>query len=166
MTPTRPVPERMTPTLRVAKRMTPTRPSPGAKDAHVPRVRGETPTCQFVRLWQGVASVPLGREALDGGLRTMWIGLGLHLCVAFWWSAVFLYGAMRLEIVRRVLGSRFGIWKVAAVYGPFVWLVMTLVVIPIFTKRTPTFAPRWWVQLVGHVPFVALPITWTARKGV
>ena len=117
----------------------------------------------FVRLWQGVASVPLGRDALDGGLRTMWIGLGLHVCVAFWWSAVFVYGAMRLDIVRRVLRSRFGIWKVAAVYGPLIWLVMTLVVIPIFTKRLPTFAPRWWVQLVGHVPFVALPITWTAR---
>ena len=120
----------------------------------------------FVRLWQGVASVPLGREALDGGLRAMWIGLGLHLGVAFWWSAVFLYGAMRLPAVRRVLLSPFGIWKVAAVYGPFVWLAMTLVVIPIFTKRMPTFGVRWWVQFVGHVPFVALPMTWTARRAL
>src|SRR5262245_49485488 len=26
----------------------------------------------FMRLWQGVAAVPLGREALEGGARTMW----------------------------------------------------------------------------------------------
>jgi len=117
----------------------------------------------FERLWQGVASVPLGKEALEGGAGTMWIGLGLHLCVAFWWSAVFLYGAMRLAVVRRTLASPWGVLKIAAVYGPFIWLVMTLVVIPAFTKRPPTFAARWWVQLVGHVPFVALPIAWTAR---
>jgi hypothetical protein len=118
----------------------------------------------FMRLWQGVASVPLGREALDGGVRTMWIGLGLHVCVAFWWAGVFLYGVMRLELVRRVLLSRYGMLKVAALYGPFVWLAMSLVVIPLLTKRPPSITLRWWVQLVGHVPFVALPITWTARR--
>ena len=118
----------------------------------------------FMRLWQGVASVPLGREALDGGARTMWIGLALHVCVAFWWSGVFLFGAMRLDVVRRLLRSRLGILKVAALYGPFIWLVMSLVVIPLFTARPPSLTLRWWVQLVGHVPFVALPITWTARN--
>jgi hypothetical protein len=118
----------------------------------------------FLRLWQGVASVPLGREALDGGARTMWIGLALHVCVAFWWSAVFLFGAMRLGLVRKMLFSRLGVLKVAAWYGPLIWLVMTLIVIPTFTKRPPSLALRWWVQLVGHVPFVALPIAWTARR--
>ena len=118
----------------------------------------------FMRLWQGVASVPLGREALDGGPRTMWIGLALHVCVAFGWSAVFLLGAMRLGVVRQMLFSRLGVLKVAAWYGPLIWLAMTLVVIPICTKRPPSFALRWWVQLVGHIPFVALPITWTARS--
>ena len=118
----------------------------------------------FTRLWQGVASVPLGREALDGGARTVWIGLGLHLCVAFFWSAVFLSGAMRLERVRRLLGSPLGILKVAVLYGPLVWLVMSLLVIPLFTHRPPSFTLRWWAQCVGHVPFVALPITWTAKR--
>jgi hypothetical protein len=119
----------------------------------------------FMRLWQGVASVPLGKEALDGGARTMWIGLGFHLGVAFFWSAVFLYGAMRLPFVRRVLASPWGVLKVASIYGPFIWLVMTLIVIPTFTHRPPTFALRWWIQLVGHVPFVATPIAWVARTG-
>ena len=118
----------------------------------------------FMRLWQGVAAVPLGREALDGGVWTMWFGLGLHVCVAFWWSGVFLFGAMRLEMVRRLLLSRHGVLKVASLYGPFIWLVMSLVVIPLFTKRPPSLTLRWWMQLIGHVPFVALPITWTARN--
>ena len=39
-------------------------------------------------------------------------------------------------------------------YGPVIWLVMSLVVIPFLTKRPPTVAFRWWVQLVGHFPFV------------
>ena len=120
----------------------------------------------FMRLWQGVAAVPLGREAFDGGVRTMWVGLGLHLCVAFFWSGVFLFGAMRLGMVRRLLDSHLGTLKVASLYGPFIWLAMSLVVIPLFTKLPPSFTLRWWVQLVGHIPFVALPITWTARKAV
>ena len=120
----------------------------------------------FMRLWQGVAAVPLGREALEGGAWTMWVGLGLHVCVAFFWSAVFLFGAMRLGTVRRLLVSPLGMLKVASLYGPLIWLAMSLVVIPLFTKQPPTLTPRWWVQLIGHIPFVALPITWTARKAV
>jgi uncharacterized membrane protein YagU involved in acid resistance len=48
--------------------------------------------------------------------------------------------------------------KVAAVYGPFIWMVMSLVVIPVFTGRPPTLNARWWIQFVGHVPFVGIPI--------
>ena len=118
----------------------------------------------FMRLWQGVAAVPLGREALDGGARTMWIGLGLHVGVAFWWAGVLLFGLMRARVVRRLLLSRFGAVKVAAWYGPLVWLVMSGVVIPLFTKQPPSFTLRWWIQCIGHVPFVALPMTWTARR--
>ncbi len=47
-----------------------------------------------MRLWQGVASVPLGREALEGGAWTMGLGLALHLWVAVWWSGVFLARGM------------------------------------------------------------------------
>ena len=41
-----------------------------------------------VRVFQGVASVPFGKGALDGGLPTAALGLGLHFCVALFWSAV------------------------------------------------------------------------------
>jgi hypothetical protein len=116
------------------------------------------------RLWQGVASVPFGKSALDGGTATALIGLAMHVGVAFWWAFVFLYGAMRLGWIQRMLASRLGVVKVAAMYGPFVWLVMSCVVIPLFTHRPPAITIRWWVQLVGHAAFVGLPIVWSASR--
>jgi hypothetical protein len=97
------------------------------------------------RLWQGVASVLLGKGALEGGTRTALIGVLMHFGVAFPW-------------LRRILASRGGILTVAAVYGPLIWLVMSLLVIPALVHRPPTITPRWWIQLIGHVFFVGLPI--------
>ena len=113
------------------------------------------------RLWQGVAAVPLGARALEGGTPMALIGLLIHFGVAFTWSAVFLFVVMRAKWVRGVLGSPYGVLKVAAVYGPCIWLVMSWVVIPLLLQRPPAITPRWWIQLVGHAPFVGLPIVWS-----
>src|SRR4026209_1459696 len=43
-----------------------------------------------VRVFQGVASVPFGKGALDGGLATAALGVAIHFCVAMFWSAVYL----------------------------------------------------------------------------
>lgn len=110
------------------------------------------------RLFQGVASVLLGREALDGGARTVAIGIFMHIGVAFAWSAVFLFLVLRSMWVRRLLASPHGVFRVAALFGPFVWIVMSLIVIPVLVHRPPTIGTRWWVQLIGHFPFVGLPI--------
>jgi hypothetical protein len=110
------------------------------------------------RLFKGVAAVVLGMSALNGGTGTALIGVLLHFCVAFAWSAVFLFGVLRLAWVRRVLDSRGGVVKIALLYGPFVWLVMSLVVIPVLLHRPPTFNIRWWIQFFGHALFVGLPI--------
>lgn len=119
------------------------------------------------RLFQGVASTLLGREeALDGGTRTALIGVLMHFGVAFAWSAVFLFVLMRSAWVRRVLASPFGASKIASWYGPLVWLVMSLAVIPLLVHRPPTFDARWLVQLIGHFPFVGLPIAATAKTAL
>src|SRR5215218_6726586 len=110
------------------------------------------------RLWQGVASVPLGPSALEGGLHTALIGLLIHVSVAFTWSAVFLFLVMRLPFIRTLLATRYGVLKVAALYGPLIWMMMSLVIIPQFTHRPPTINYRWWIQFFGHIPFVALPM--------
>jgi hypothetical protein len=115
------------------------------------------------RLFQGVASTLMGPGALTGGNRAMIIGMLMHVGVAFGWSAVFIFGVMRSAIVQRVLSSRLGVLKVASVYGPAIWLVMSLAVIPLLLHRPPAITVRWWIQFVGHAPFVGLPIVASAR---
>ena len=117
------------------------------------------------RLFQGVASTVLGKSAYDGGTRTALIGVLMHVAVAFTWSAIFLVLAMRSAQIQRVLASRGGIFKVAAVYGPLIWIVMSLVVIPLLTRRPPTINRRWWIQLLGHIVFVGLPIVASIARG-
>lgn len=117
------------------------------------------------RLWQGVASVPLGPSVLEGGTRTALLGVLLHFCTAFWWSAVFFFLYNRSARIREIIRSRFGALKVASVYGPLIWIVMSVVVIPLFTHRPPVIRPRWWVQFFGHILFVALPIVGSIGKG-
>jgi len=118
------------------------------------------------RLWQGVASAVLGPSALQGGTRTALIGILLHICVAFTWSAVFLTLASNWPSLRRLIATPAGILAVAAVYGPAIWCVMSMVVIPIATGRPPSITTRWWIQLFGHIPFVALPIVTVVGRGL
>jgi hypothetical protein len=110
------------------------------------------------RLFQGVAATLIGRPAFDGGTPTALVGVLMHFGVAFGWSAVFLTIVSRSRWMRRVLASPYGVVRVAALYGPFIWLVMSLVVIPLLVHRAPAITFRWWVQLLGHFPFVGLPI--------
>jgi hypothetical protein len=110
------------------------------------------------RLFQGVASTLLGPAAFEGGTTTAAVGVLMHVGVAFGWSTVFLFLTTRSAWLRRQLTTSLGVAKVASVYGPFVWLVMSLAVIPILTERPPAITVRWWVQLIGHIPFVGLPI--------
>lgn len=63
------------------------------------------------------------------------------------------------------MASSFGVFKVAALYGPAIWMVMSLVVIPLLVHRPPSITYRWWVQFFGHIPFVALPIVASVARG-
>ena len=119
----------------------------------------------FTRLWQGVASTLLGRGAFDRGTATVLAGLVIHFCVALSWSAVFLFILSRASWVRALLNTRYGVFKVAAIYGPCVWLMMSLMIIPLFTHHwPPAITYRWWIQFFGHFPFVGIPIVWSIGK--
>ena len=117
-------------------------------------------------LWQGVASVVLGPAAREMGARGVAAGLALHLLVALTWSAAFVFAVVGSRALRRVLARPPGALAVAAVYGPFIWLVMSLAVIPLATGRPPAFGFRWWVQVFAHIPFVTLPLVFTARRAL
>lgn len=116
------------------------------------------------RLWQGVASVLLGPDAMNGGMRTALIGLAMHVGVAFAWTTVFFVLLMLIPQIGRIAHARFGLITLAAIYGPIVWMTMSFVVIPSMTHRPPTIAFRWWVQFFGHMAFVALPMIATLTK--
>jgi hypothetical protein len=110
------------------------------------------------QLWQRVASTLIGPQALSGGTASVIIGLVMHISVALAWSVVFFVVAERWERLRQTISTPKGVLAVAVVYGPLIWMVMSLIVIPILTKRAPSITLRWWVQFFGHIPFVALPI--------
>jgi uncharacterized membrane protein YagU involved in acid resistance len=118
------------------------------------------------RLFQGVASTLLGKGALDGGTQTAVIGVLMHIGVAFGWSAVFLLIAMRSESLQRVIETPTGVVIAAAIYGPCIWLVMSLIVIPLLRHTPITFSFRWWVQFFGHIPFVGIPIVSQIASGL
>jgi hypothetical protein len=109
-------------------------------------------------LFQRVASTVIGGSAFEGGWATALLGLGMHFGVAFGWSAVvlgFIFSSVR---IRRLLDRRRGVVAASMVVGLLIWLVMSLIVIPVLTGAPATITGRWWVQLVGHVPFVGLPL--------
>jgi hypothetical protein len=116
------------------------------------------------RLWQGVASVPLGPDMLNGGLKTAAIGVAIHIGVAFMWTTVFYLLLLAAPAIGHVARARFGLITVAAIYGPVIWLAMSFLIIPSMTHRPPTINFRWWVQFFGHIPFVALPIAATLTR--
>ena len=118
------------------------------------------------RLWQGVASVLVGPRAVDGGVSMTLLGLLMHSTVAFFWSGVFGLLVAQVPAVRRALMSPLGVIAIAAVYGPIIWIVMSCALIPSLTHRPPAVNFRWWVQFFGHIPFVAVPITWSFHRGV
>ena len=118
----------------------------------------------FARVWQGVASVPFGAGAIGGGDQWTAIGIALHICVAFTWAGVFVAMLTRWPALQRAVSRPAGVLAVAAIYGPCIWLVMSLAVIPAFTHRAPAFTIRWVIQVIGHIFFVGLPIVWMASR--
>ena len=109
------------------------------------------------RLFQGVAATLFGNGALERDAMAI-VGVLMHIAVAFTWSAIFLIAYRRSAGLRRLVATRLGVVKTAAIYGPLVWVVMSSIVIPALTRRPPAITFRWWVQFVGHAMFVGLPI--------
>ena len=118
----------------------------------------------FAHLWQGVASTVIGPTAIDGGVMPIAVGIALHLAVAFTWSAMFVASSLLSAALRRAIATPAGALGVAVVYGPIIWLVMSLVVIPLATGHLPRTGFRWWVQIFAHPPFVTIPMVFMTRR--
>jgi uncharacterized membrane protein YagU involved in acid resistance len=116
------------------------------------------------RVFRGVASVPFGKEMLNGGTSAALTGLALHFCVALVWSTLFVVAVRNIAWLRAAIASWPTALLVAAVYGVSIWLIMTWIVIPSMLHRPPNLTLKYWVQLVGHIPFVVGPMLLVNRR--
>lgn len=41
---------------------------------------------------------------------------------------------------------------------------MSAIVIPALTHNAVAITGRWWIQLVGHIAFVGMPIVWSIAR--
>jgi uncharacterized membrane protein YagU involved in acid resistance len=123
-------------------------------------LRGVTPA----RVWQGVASGLLGREAaVQGGLCTAFLGITIHFFIALTAAAVYVTASRLLPLLRThavPCGLAFGL---------MVWAFMVYVVIPLSRmSRRPSAGPSLGWDLLGawaiHMLGVGLPIALNARK--
>jgi len=105
----------------------------------------------ITRLWQGVASVPLGASMLERGTTGVLAGVACHFLVAFTWAAIFVFVVSKIGAIQRLVASTTGAIVAAAVYGPVIWTAMSCLVIPSMTHRPPTINGRWFIQLAGHM---------------
>jgi len=122
------------------------------------------PVVTPARVFRGVASVLLGKSALEGGASTALIGLAMHFGVALAWSTLFLLAVRNIPWVRESLETWPRALLLAAIYGVSIWLIMTWIVIPSMIHRPPTLSTKYWVQLIGHIPFVVGPMILVNRR--
>lgn len=115
------------------------------------------------RLGQAIATGLIGREAAQaGGWSTASLGYAIHFCIATAWAAVYFLARRNSPWLQRLTATRQGRLAAGVVYGMLVWILMTTVVLPLSQANpTPIGSKFFWIQLVGHIPFVGLPITLT-----
>lgn len=119
----------------------------------------------FSRIWQGVASGLLGREAArEGGWNTVILGIFLHFTVAFCIAAVYYAGTLLIPFLLRhpVLSG--------LIYGVIAHVVMNFVIIPLSAigAAGAYTLPSFLNSIIGHAFLVGLPVAliaaWSARK--
>jgi hypothetical protein len=112
-----------------------------------------------VRVLQSVAAGLLGRDSFQGGMKTAALGAFLHLFIAFSWAAIYYLVSRRIVfMVDSPIIS-------GLLYGEFVWLMMTFVVVPLSrTHRGPFTAASIITGPIGHLFLVGLPIALAVRR--
>jgi hypothetical protein len=116
----------------------------------------------FSALWSGVAATALLRPREPTAINAA-LGLLVHTGVTLVWSALVVAALFSSARLRSVVRRWSGVLGGAAIYGPLIWLAMSLGAIPAATGRDPSPGVRWWVQFVAHIPFVTVPMVMTAR---
>ena len=110
-------------------------------------------------IYQFVASGLLGKAAYTGGAASAFLGLGVHVLVAFTSATVFVLASERFPGLRR------GAVGLGLAFGVGVFAVMNFLVIPL--SRIGASVPSFPVVangLLAHAFLVGLPIALAARR--
>jgi len=106
-----------------------------------------------------IASGVFGKAALAGGTEMALLGLLFHFIIAFTWTIIFFYFYPQISHVSKS--------KIIAglLYGVFIYMVMTRIVLPL--SNTPTIPFNAWQAVIGIVILmfaVGLPISFQISK--
>ena len=116
---------------------------------------GGNPTRVFMYIASGV----FGQGAFSGGELMAWWGILFHYFIAFSWAAIYIvaYPSVKFFARNKFLSG--------IVYGPVIWLVMNLIVLPL--SNVPPLHPtpfRIFLAIVILMACVGLPIAWIADR--
>lgn len=112
-----------------------------------------------LRVFLFIASGVFGREAVAANANLAWWGLLFHYFIAFCWTTLFflLYPKLKFLSGRKYLAG--------IAYGIVVWMVMTMVVIPLSNvQQLPFTLSRVIVGVSILMVFVGLPISFFAHR--
>lgn len=106
-----------------------------------------------------IASGVYGKDALVGGMPMALIGLVFHFIIAFGWTLIFFVFYPKIPLLaKNKIVSGF-------VYGFFIWLVMTRVVLPLSnTPKIPFNAAQAVIGIVILMFAVGLPISFIVSR--
>lgn len=114
---------------------------------------------------QGPATGLLGREAMQGGLKTAAIGTLLHFAIACAWVTLFAAAYRGYPALRSFARANSGLMVLSIGVGVVVWLTMDWFVLRFSRAHYYRVSePYFWYLLVGHIPFVGFPLVWSVRR--
>lgn len=110
-------------------------------------------------LLKAIASALLGPSALTGGGGMLLLGLALHFLIAGSFTVLFFWAYPRLALAgkSRVL--------IGVAYGLFIWMVMTMLVLPLSRLPAQPFSLSAAAREVGIlVAMIGLPLAFLAAR--
>ncbi|MDP1675509.1 MAG: DUF1440 domain-containing protein [Bacteroidota bacterium] len=111
------------------------------------------------RILQNIANGLFGKAAYAGGMETAFYGLIFHYIIATSWATGYFLIFPIIPFLRKqkILSGLF--------YGVTVWLMMNLVLLPLFNVKMPPFTLQGVLIGIGMLMFfIGLPISLITHK--
>ncbi|MEY8759464.1 hypothetical protein [Chryseobacterium tongliaoense] len=109
-------------------------------------------------LLRAITSAALGPKAFSKGSGMVYLGVGLHYCIALFWTVLYFVVFPKFFPCTAVLTN-------AIVYGLFVWTIMNLVVLPLSKAEPRPFSPLMALVNIGILIIaIGLPCAFAAKN--